>query len=94
MKITNLMKYDRLSYKHITTEEKLLIYPETPNPYSKNITSKEIWEYDKIKNDELIKLGYTIVIVWEADYKINKEQIIIDTIKTIKERDDEYRNRE
>lgn len=67
---------------------------DTPNPYSKNITSKEIWEYDKIKNDELIKLGYTIVIVWEADYKINKEQIIIDTIKTIKERDDEYRNRE
>lgn len=67
---------------------------DNPSPYDKLITSKEIWEYDKLKNNELMKLGYDVVIVWEADYKINKEQIIIDTINNIKERYNEYRNRE
>lgn len=66
---------------------------DTPSPYDKNITSREIWEYDTIKNNELIKIGYDVEIVWETDYKINKEQIIIDTRKFIKERYDEYKRR-
>ena len=53
------------------------IYKETdtPNPYS-NLSAKEIWKFDEIKNTFAKTAGYDILIIWESDYKTNKgEQI-------------------
>jgi ribosomal protein S27AE/G:T-mismatch repair DNA endonuclease (very short patch repair protein) len=41
----------------------------------KGKTSKEIWDYDKLKLELVIKLGYYVEVVWESDYKKNKKII-------------------
>ena len=41
----------------------------------KNKTAKEIWEYDKNKLDLAYNLGYSIEVIWESDYKKNKNII-------------------
>jgi G:T-mismatch repair DNA endonuclease (very short patch repair protein) len=53
-----------------------LIYNEfdTPNPYNKLLTAKEIWNNDYNKNESLKKLGFDVLIIWEHDYKINPEK--------------------
>jgi len=56
---------------------------DTPNPYNKDLTAKEIWEFDKMKNDFITKNGYNLKIVWEADYHDNPNKIIEDLIKMI-----------
>ena len=40
------------------------------------MTAQQIWDYDKHKIGLAIKNGYSIVIVWENDYKNNKEKIL------------------
>ena len=59
-----------------------LIYKEQdhPNPYRKELTSKDIWEYDKIKNQHIINKGYRLLIVWENEYRKNKDKIINDCL--------------
>ena len=57
---------------------------DTPNPYNKNITAKEIWEYDKMKNNFIINKGYHLIIVWEKDYKENKEKVLMNLKNLIK----------
>ena len=64
---------------------------DTPNPYN-NLTSKEIWEHDQIKNNELIKLGYDVLIVWESDYNNDKSVTEQNLINFIKDRYDKYTN--
>jgi G:T-mismatch repair DNA endonuclease (very short patch repair protein) len=59
---------------------------DTPNPFKKEMTAKEIWEFDKIKNNELISLGFDILIIWESDYLNNKEDIINYTVQYIKDK--------
>jgi very-short-patch-repair endonuclease len=59
---------------------------DTPNPFKKEITAKEIWEFDKIKNNVLISLGFDILIIWESDYLNNKEDIINYTVQYIKDK--------
>lgn len=39
-------------------------------------TSETIWEYDKRKIQLVNKEGYVVVVVWETDWKNNKEQVI------------------
>ena len=59
---------------------------DTPNPYDKSLTSKAIWEFDKFKNQELINRGYNIIIVWEKDYKYDKNhttQMLVKEIMSI-----------
>jgi hypothetical protein len=38
----------------------------------KNMTAKEIWEYDLEKKKAAEDNGYTIIYVWESDYRKNK----------------------
>jgi hypothetical protein len=64
-----------------------------PNPFQKNLTSEDIWKYDEIKNGELINIGYDIIIIWESDYNRDKEKVINNTIKFIKDRYDEFKRR-
>lgn len=67
-----------------------LKYQETdhPNPFAKNITAKDIWANDGKKLKVLTDMGYRIRIVWESDYRKNKENIIRDIIKEIGELQD------
>ena len=58
---------------------------DTPNPYNTILSSKEIWEFDRIKNESAILKGYNVYIVWESDYKNNKEKCIQDCIKFLEE---------
>lgn len=39
-----------------------------PNPFNKNLTSKEIWIFDENKKNIIEKLGYDVIIVWESNY--------------------------
>ena len=54
------------------------IYKETdtPNPYLKFTTSKEIWQHDNNKNNIAKNKGYEILVIWEKDYNENKNQVI------------------
>jgi len=44
----------------------------------------EIWENEKIKLDSIKKLGYEVLIIWECDYKQNKQKVIQECIDFIK----------
>lgn len=48
------------------------------NYYNKLIksTSKEIWQKDMIKNNFIISKGYEILVIWENEYRKNKEKVI------------------
>ena len=58
-----------------------------PNKYSadyinvkKNLTAKEIWEYDTSKLELIKSYGYNIEVIWETELKLNKE-ILLNIIK-------------
>ena len=53
------------------------------NKMSKN-TAKEIWEYDKMKQQKAKDNGYKILIIWESEYYTNKLNIINKCIKFLK----------
>lgn len=42
----------------------------------KQMYAKDIWKYDKLKIQKAKKEGYDVLVVWENDYKKNKEKII------------------
>ena len=56
------------------------IYKETdlPHPYYKKVgyTAKDIWLNDEIKNNVAINNGHDVLIIWDSEYKLNKELII------------------
>jgi len=54
---------------------KLFSENEKPNPYIP-LTSKEIWNQDKIKLDFIRSLGFDVLVVWEDDYRKDKQEII------------------
>lgn len=51
----------------------------------KNKTAKEIWDYDKIRENHITNNGYKLVIIWENDYKqlnySQKKETIYEAIK-------------
>lgn len=46
--------------------------------------AKDIWEYERIKLDYMKNKGYDILVIWEKDFKHNKEKIIQECIEFIK----------
>jgi very-short-patch-repair endonuclease len=46
-----------------------------------NKTASEIWNFDKNKLNKIIDKGYQVLIIWESDYKKNKNKVIDDCIK-------------
>ena len=44
--------------------------------FSINKTSEEIWTYDKQRIDFLESIGYSVLIIWECDWKKNKSECI------------------
>lgn len=55
------------------------IYEENqcPNPYKKLLTAKTIWENDSLKINTIKKLGYEVLIIWETDYKKDKQSELL-----------------
>ena len=54
-----------------------------PNKYNedyfnqkKNMSAKEIWDYDKMKIDLIINYGYNLEVIWETELKSNNNKII------------------
>lgn len=49
-----------------------------PHPYRKEIghTAKDIWEYDSLKKNLAIENGYEYLVIWDSEYKQNKELVI------------------
>jgi hypothetical protein len=56
---------------------------DRPNPFRKDLTSEDIWEFDKIKNDVIMNRGFDLMIVWEKDYRENRGKIIEEVNKFI-----------
>lgn len=73
MKIANLMKYDRLSYKHITTEEKLLIYPEIPKCKMCKTNMMTKYEYEKFLKYRPISKRYLMIPLIHEGYMYFRE---------------------
>lgn len=57
---------------------------DTPNPYQKSQTCRDIWEHDAIKRKCIEDRGYTMKVIWESDYIKNPECInqLIQEIET------------
>lgn len=49
---------------------------DTPNPFKKETTSKELWEFDKTKKEVAESEGFEELVIWENEYKKNKQKII------------------
>ena len=41
-----------------------------------NKTAREVWEDDRLKNLTALENGFTVMIVWESDFKNNMEEIL------------------
>lgn len=47
---------------------------DTPHPFRKNITSKDIWIKDEQKLNDAKFLGYDILYIWDSEYNTNEEK--------------------
>lgn len=54
---------------------------DMPNPFKKDKTCKNLWEYDEKKKQIAEKNGFEIIQIWENDYRKNKKEIIKILIK-------------
>jgi hypothetical protein len=63
------------------------IYEEhdTPHPFHKthNWTSKKIWSRDKLKIDLAENNGFSVLVIWDSEYRKNPQQTIEKCIKFI-----------
>ncbi|MFA5585502.1 MAG: hypothetical protein WDA02_03035 [Saccharofermentanales bacterium] len=49
---------------------------DNPHPFRKNITAQEIWDKDNNKIQLAHDNGFEVLIVWDSEYKENKEIIL------------------
>lgn len=49
---------------------------DKPNPFRKDLTAKDIWDKDENKKRLAENKGFSVFIVWDSEYKKNKENII------------------
>jgi hypothetical protein len=63
---------------------KIYTQNETPNPFRKNITSDDIWKKDDIKVKLANKCGFDILVIWDSEYKKDKEKVIEKCLKFLK----------
>jgi hypothetical protein len=49
-----------------------------PHPYrkEKGYTAEDIWKYDLYKKSKAIEKGYEYLIIWDSEYKQDKEKVI------------------
>lgn len=56
--------------------------PDYWNP-KKQKYAFEIWKQDKERIDALAKIGYTVHVVWESDFKANKKKVVETVLEKI-----------
>lgn len=49
---------------------------QTPNPYKKHLTSKQIWDYDNNKLEVAKINGFELLVIWESDYLEDKNKVL------------------
>ncbi len=54
---------------------------DTPHPFRKDVSAQEIWDKDKEKLRIAKNEGFEVMVVWDSDYKNNKEKIILECAK-------------
>ncbi len=61
-------------------------YKEDYYNQKKNKKAKDIWNYDKIREDKIIENKYKLIIIWEDDYKMldnkQKKELIYEAIES------------
>lgn len=59
---------------------------DQPHPYYKKngLKASDIWESDKIKTKEANNRGFEVLVIWDSEYKKNKEFIIQKCINFLK----------
>lgn len=62
---------------------------DTPHPFRKNILASDIWSKDDKKKNVAIENGYTILYIWDSEYRtvseIKKNNIIEKCLEFLKE---------
>lgn len=48
---------------------------------TKVMTAQEIWDMDKIKQDEIIAQGYELLVIWEGDYRNDRTTTVLRCIE-------------
>ncbi len=46
------------------------------NPFRKNITAQAIWDKDKHKKILAEQNGFEVLVVWDSEYRCDKQEII------------------
>ena len=54
---------------------------DTPNPFKKDKTCRELWEYDNTKKSVANKNAFEVLTIWEKDYRLNKNEEINKCLK-------------
>ena len=49
---------------------------DRPHPFNKNLTCEDMWRYDEVKINQVVKRGYEVLVIWEKDYRLNKDNEI------------------
>ena len=49
---------------------------DNPHPYDKETLAQEIWDKDKKKLNIAKNKGFDVLVIWDSDYKKNKEKTI------------------
>ena len=57
---------------------------DTPHPFIKELKAIEIWNKDKQKRQDIENSGFEMLIIWDSEYKSNKEEILKKCIKFLK----------
>ena len=60
------------------------IITDTPNPFRKNVTSEDIWKKDDVKLKLANKHKFDVLVIWDSEYKKDKEKVIKKCIKFLK----------
>ena len=47
-----------------------------PNPFKKNVTAQELWDKDELKRKLAEQNGFEVLVIWDSDYKRNKNLVI------------------
>lgn len=54
---------------------------DVPNPYHKDKTAKDLWEFDKLKKEIANNEGFDVLTIWENNYRKNKDEVLKSCLK-------------
>lgn len=96
---TKIKVYDKWFYPDIRIDENIIIeffgdyWHANPKKFKPEdivhhkLTAKQIWEYDKKRIDILQSCGFIVIIIWQNDFKKNKDKIFQEILEKISKND-------